>query len=176
MRHINKSANSSKKVPWLKIPNEGDLSGNLNWHYLGSGDSCWNQCKMGWFLHRYFPSLTAPHLWNEQVTWRQLSARLLHLAVTLRLKGFQVVAALYHGFHLWLYLVDVETGDGELLLDCAGDLHRLETNEGEEEWEVSRNVAKIECRHVLGGGGSDLCNARDVESCILSDFCYTSRL
>lgn len=105
---------------------------------------------MCWFLHRYFPSLAAPHLWNEQVTWRQLSACLLHLAVTLRLKGFQVVAALYHGLHLWLYLVDVETGDGELLLDRAGDLHRLETNEEEEEWEVSRNVVKIERR---GGGG-----------------------
>lgn len=104
---------------------------------------------MCWFLHRDFPSLAAPHLWNEQVTWRELSACLLHLAVTLRLKGFQVVAALHHGFHLWLYLVDVETGDGELLLNRAGDLHRLETNEKEEEWEVSRNVVKIEC----GGGG-----------------------
>lgn len=83
------------------------------------------------------------HLWNEQVTWRQLSACLLHLAVTLQLKGFQVVAALHHGFHLWLYLVDVETGDGELLLDRTRDLQGLEINEEEEQWEVSRNVLRV---------------------------------
>lgn len=123
---------------------------------------------MCWFLHRCFPSLAAPHLWNEQVTWRQLSACLLHLAVTLRLKGFQVVAALDHGFHLWLYLVDVETGDGELLLNRTCDLYRLETNKEEEEWEVSRSVVKIGC--MGGGGGGDIWSMQCKRCWILYSF------
>lgn len=80
-------------------------------------------------LQCLYPSV--PHLWNEEVAWGQLSARLLHLAVTLHLEVFQVAAALHHGLHLWLYLTDVEASHCELLLDHTGDLHGLQTNEVE---------------------------------------------
>lgn len=76
-----------------------------------------------------------PHLWHEEVTRGQLLARLLHLALTLNLQVFQMAAALHHGFHLWLYLTNVEASHGELLLDRTGDLHGLEIDESERRWD-----------------------------------------
>lgn len=126
-----------KKKTWMSQIEEDLSSMEIKNEHFSSSWVWWqDQQTTNWFLPQCFPS----HLWNEQLTWRQLSARLLHLAVALQLKVFQVVAALHHGFHLRLYLVDVETGDSELLLDRSGDLHRLEMNEEEEEREVSRNV------------------------------------
>lgn len=118
----------------------------LWWYWIRIGRFQW---LLSWFFHinknifkishridrfiRCSQLLQVPpsvsYLCNEEVTRRQLSARLLHLAVTLHLKVFQVAATLHHGFYLWLYLTDVETSYSELLFNYTSNLHGLEINE-----------------------------------------------
>lgn len=83
------------------------------------------------------------HLGNAEVAGGHLPVRLLHLAVALRLKVFQVVAALHHGLHLRLYLADVEASYGELLLYHAGDLHGLMTDETVGERETFERLPEL---------------------------------
>ena len=72
------------------------------------------------------PPPSVPHLRDEELAGGELPPCLLHLAVALQLHDLQLPAALHHALHLRLDLADVEASHGELLLDGAADLHRLQ--------------------------------------------------